>query len=190
MEYWINIDGVDNGPYTKDEMITLRAEGSISDANMACSTGDSSWSTVGQLFPLPSSSQELPPAPSPPTKSAKQRIEDIRNKQKATIESMGKAEKATDEQIQESKDEDPSIKHDFSWWWIFLDRIWPNKKSNVERTVMETAPPRVVIQGIDIPILDMVSLMLKWFVASLIVSAVIAVIVVFPIWIVMENLKL
>jgi hypothetical protein len=61
MEYWINIDDQNRGPYTKDQIITLQADGTISDATMACSTDDSSWSTVGQLFPslsLPGPSPE------------------------------------------------------------------------------------------------------------------------------------
>ena len=131
---------------------------------------------------------------------------DVGNKQKAAIEFMRKAEKAFEEQNQEGKDEDQSIKHDSlegeEWGSSFsfdpstiqkkpsrvedVDRATAGMKEEQKNRVMETEPPRVVIQGIDIPIWDMVGLILKWFVASLIASALIAVIVVVPILIVLQ----
>ena len=151
MEYWINIDGVDNGPYTKDEIISLRKKGSISDANMACSVGDSSWSTVGQLFPLQSSPQELPPAPSPPTK--------------------------------------PKNKKDVKNILSFFKRSKKKEKQSDEQSLNLHEPVTlVVIRGIDIPVSHMALLILKWLIATLMVSLMLAIIVGIPIWIGMQIL--
>ena len=64
MKYWVNIDDIDHGPYTKMEIMNYVNEGSISMDDSICVVGDTKWSRIEDFFPR---LDGLPP-PKPPPK--------------------------------------------------------------------------------------------------------------------------
>lgn len=53
MKYWVNIDDIDHGPYTKMEIRNYINQGSLSMNDSICVVGDTTWSRVKDFFPEP-----------------------------------------------------------------------------------------------------------------------------------------
>src|SRR5580698_9932809 len=66
MTYFLARDGQQHGPYEKDAVRRMAAEGSISQKDLLWTEGMAAWAPVSEIFPTAAPPPPIPPPPPPP----------------------------------------------------------------------------------------------------------------------------